>query len=288
MVSLALEAPGIRLAARELLALREGTLKTGRIQPASRRPEAAPTRTPGAGMDLREIRAFAEGDDARRLDPSATARTGVAHIRTFHEDRDDTLLLIIDCRPPMLWGAGASLRSVRAARLAARRGWQAVARGASLAAISVTAEGVAVAPLASGAPQMVRICHMLASRHDQALGGGALGSGALRGRRAPSLEEALIRALRLAPPGGDVAIATGPEGIAPEDEPALARLARRRHVRILLPLDGIETAPPESALPIWAGALACLARLRPFDRTALAQRLHALNVSLEVVNHDAG
>ncbi|MBS9476883.1 DUF58 domain-containing protein [Ancylobacter sp. VKM B-3255] len=279
MVSPALEAPGIRLDARELLALREGAPGNRRTQPASRRPGAAPTRAPGAGMDLREIRAFAEGDDARRLDPSATARTGIPHIRTFHEDRDDTLLLIVDFRPPMLWGTGASLRSVRAARLAARRGWQAVLRGASLAAISVNAEGVAAVPLAGGVPQMVRISHMLASRHDQALGGGG---------GAPSLEEALVRAARLCPPGGDVLIATGPEGLAPEDEPALARLARRRQVRVLLPLDTIETAPPEGALPIQAGALTCLAQLRPFDRAALAQRLRPLNVSLEVVDHDAG
>ncbi|MBB3773586.1 uncharacterized protein (DUF58 family) [Angulomicrobium tetraedrale] len=230
-------------------------------------------------MDLREIRTFAEGDDARRIDPSATARTGIAHIRTFHEDRDDTLLLIVDFRPPMLWGTGASLRSVRAARLAARRGWKAVLRGASLAAISVNAEGVAAVPLAGGVPQMVRISHMLASRHDQALGAGG---------GAASLEEALTRAARLSPPGGDVVIATGPDGLAPEDEPALARLARRRQVRVLLPLDTIEAAPPEGALPIQAGALACLARLRPFDRAALAQRLRPLNVSLEVVDHDAG
>ncbi|WP_246518644.1 DUF58 domain-containing protein [Ancylobacter lacus] len=230
-------------------------------------------------MDLREIRTFAEGDDARRIDPSATARTGIPHIRTFHEDRDDTLLLVVDYRPPMLWGTGTSLRSVRAARLAARRGWQAVARGASLAAISVTAEGVAAVSLAGGVPQMVRISHMLASRHDQALKSGV---------KAPSLEEALVRAARLSPPGGDVLVATSPEGLAREDEPALARLARRRQVRVMLPLDTIETAPPAFALPIQAGALACLAQLRPFDRAALAQRLRALNVGLEVVDHDAG
>lgn len=279
MVSPALEAPGIRLDARELLALRDGGNGTGRTQPASRRPGAALTRAPGAGMDLREIRSFAEGDDARRIDPSATARTGIPHIRTFHEDRDDTLLLIVDFRPPMLWGTGASLRSVRAARLAARRGWRAVARGASLAAIAVNAEGVSAVPLAGGVPQMVRISHMLAGHHDQALRGGS---------EAPSLEETLIRAARLSPPGGEVLIATGPEGLAPEDEPALARLARRRQVRVMLLLDGIETAPPASALPIRAGALACLARLQPFDRAPLARRLHALNVGLEVVDHDAG
>ncbi len=169
MVSAALDAPGIRLTAAELLALREGVPRTGRHRPASRRPGALPAKAAGAGMDLREIRAFAEGDDARRIDPAATARTGLPHIRSFHEDRDDTLLLIADFRPSMLWGTGETLRSVRAARALARRGWQAVARGASLAAISVDAAGVAVIPLGGGVPQMSRISHMLAGRHDQAL-----------------------------------------------------------------------------------------------------------------------
>lgn len=230
-------------------------------------------------MDLREIRAFAEGDDARRIDPSATARTGAPHIRTFHEDRDDTLLLIVDFRPPMLWGTGTALRSVRAARLAARQGWQAVARGASVAVISVTADGIAVVPLGGGTPQMIRISHMLASRHDQALSSR---------REGPSLEEALIHAARLSPPGGEVILVTGPEGLATGDEPALARLARRRRVRLLLPLDPLETSPPAWPLPIRAGALSRLARLAPFDHAALARQLRALNGSLEVVDHDAG
>lgn len=279
MVSTALQAPGIRLTAAELLALREGVPRTSRHRPASRRPGAHPAKAAGAGMDLREIRAFTDGDDARRIDPAATARTGLPHIRSFHEDRDDTLLLIADFRPSMLWGTGKALRSVRAARALARRGWQAVARGASFAAISVDAAGVAVIPLGGGVPQMSRISHMLAGRHDQALDA--------RGD-APSLAEALTRAVRLAPPGADVLIATDAEGVAPDDEPALARLARRRRVRLLLPLDPLDATPPTPALPVHAGPLSRLARLRPLDHAALAQRLRALNVSLETVADDAG
>ena len=279
MVSAAFDAPGIRLDATELLALRDGVPGTSRPRPASRRPGAFPAKTAGAGMDLREIRAFAEGDDVRRIDHAATARTGTPHIRSFHEDRDDTLLLIVDFRPPMLWGTGQALRSVRAARILARRGWQAIARGASLAAISLSAAGVAVIPLGSGVPQMRRISHMLASRHWQALAAGS---------DVPSLAEALIRAGRLAPPGAEVIIATDAEGVAPADEPSLARLARRQKVRLVLPLDPIDIAPPSSALPIHAGLLNQFARLRPFDAVSLSHRMHALNVNLEVIADDAG
>ncbi|MCS0495614.1 DUF58 domain-containing protein [Ancylobacter sp. MQZ15Z-1] len=279
MVSAALAAPGIRLQVAELLALREGLPQPVRHRPATRRPGAVPARAPGAGMDLREIRGFVEGDDARRIDPAATARTGTPHIRSFHEDRDDTLLLIADFRPPMLWGTGATLRSVRAARLLVRWGWQAAARGASLAAMSLDASGLASVPLGGGVPQMGRISHMLASRHDRALAAGA---------DAPSLSEAILRAMRLAPLGAEVLIASGTDGIAPQDEPALARLARRRKVRLLLPLDPLETAPPGRALPVRAGTQHRLARLQPFDPAALARRLRVLNVSLEAIGHDAG
>ena len=279
MVRAELDAPGIRFDAAELLALRGEAPGRTRHRPASRRPGMLAARPAGSGMDLREIRAFAEGDDARRIDPSATARTGMPHIRSFHEDRDDTLLLIADFRPAMLWGTGATLRSVRAARLLAGRGWQAQAGGASLAAISVSAVGVVTVPAGRGVLQMSRISHVLAHQHDRALEAGS---------DIPSLAETLIRARRLAPPGGEILIATGAEGIAPADEPALARLARRRRVRLVLPLDPIDTNPPVSALPIHAGSLSRFARLAPFASASLSQRMRALNVDLEVIANDAG
>ncbi len=80
------------------------------------------SRHPGSGMDLREIRAYVPGDDPRRMDPSASARTGVPHVRALHEDRDDITLLIADLRGPMLWGTGDALR-----RCAARGIWRGLA-----------------------------------------------------------------------------------------------------------------------------------------------------------------
>nr|WP_181705193.1 DUF58 domain-containing protein [Chthonobacter rhizosphaerae] len=229
-------------------------------------------------MDLREIRAFVEGDDARRIDPAATARTGLPHIRSFHEDRDDTVLLIADFRPAMLWGTRSDLRSVRGARALARRGWQAVARGAAVSAMAVDAHGVVSVPLATGAAQMARIAHMLADLHDRALGG--------RGR-GPALSGALVRAARLAPPGAEVLFATGPDSVEPEDDPALARLARRRRVSVLLPLDPVETAPPGAALPIRSGPSGRVARLTALDPAPLDRRMRSLNVALQVIAHDA-
>lgn len=288
MVTAVLDGPGIRLVAAELLALRDTRLPRARHRPVARRPGAAQARPAGSGMDLREIRAFAEGDDFRRIDPAATARTGAPHIRSFHEDRDDTVLLIADFRPAMLWGTGHSLRSVRGARALVRRGWEAAARHAVVAAISLDASGVSVAATGGGVAQMGRISRMLADSHDRALVAGQRSGGAVAESGATSLREVMAQAVAMVPSGAEVLIATGPDGIRPGDEAALARLARQRRVRVLLPLDPVEMAPPAAPLPIHAGPKQGMARLRPFDPAPLADRMAGLNVSLEVLPNDAG
>ncbi|SON55374.1 hypothetical protein HDIA_1833 [Hartmannibacter diazotrophicus] len=279
MVTSALRAPGIRLTAEELLELRQTGARTGRHRPASGRTGIVPAKPPGSGIDLREIRAFAEGDDARRIDPSTTARTGQIHVRSFHEDRDDTTILVADFRPPMHWGTGEALRSVRAARALARRGWEAAERSASIGALAVNSHGSATVPAGQGFRQMSAIAEMLAAQHERALM--APGDG-------PSLEEVLARLAQMAPAGSEVLIATGPDGIAPSDEAALARLARRRRVTVLLPLDPVEIAPPSSALPIRSDGRTRLARMKPIEIRELAGRLKTLNVSLETLADDAG
>lgn len=278
MVTLGPDAQGVRLRSAELMALRDTPGRDDTRKPATRRPGAVPGRPPGTGLDLREIRAFSDGDDARRIDPNATARTGALHVRTFHEDSDDVLLLIADFRGGMLWGTGRNLRSVRAARTLARRGWLATARGASVAAIAVTSSGTAVLGARPGMLQMTGVARMLAAEHDAAL------RNASKDR---PLSESLFQAGRIAPPGAEVLIATGPDGIGPTDLPALAQLARRRRVRVLLPLDPVEIAPPEVSLPIRTDAAIRFARLKPLDTSVLRETLHRLKVGLELVHHDA-
>ncbi|WP_295042207.1 DUF58 domain-containing protein [uncultured Paracoccus sp.] len=265
------DAPGIRLTAAELLALRDQATGRGRHRPLTRRAGAVPARMPGAGMDLREIRAYVAGDDPRRLDPAATARTGHPHIRSLHEDRDDTLLLLADFRAPMLWGTGAALRSVRAARHLAQAGWTVALRGGSVAALMA---GAALAERrgAGGDGPMAAICHALARQHDQALSSPG---------HAP-LSKALARAMRLSPSGGRVLVATCLDGLAGAG-PALADLARRRSVTLALILDDAEVRPPSGPLAIRDGQHGRIARLTAPDLSADLTRLRALGALVEEV-----
>ncbi len=50
----------------------------------------------GRGMDFDRVRNYVAGDDVRTIDWNVTARTGEAHIKVFTEERELTILLLID------------------------------------------------------------------------------------------------------------------------------------------------------------------------------------------------
>src|SRR5260221_5223634 len=50
----------------------------------------------GRGMEFSEVREYVPGDDIRSIDWNVTARTGVPHVKKFVEERDLTVLLILD------------------------------------------------------------------------------------------------------------------------------------------------------------------------------------------------
>lgn len=275
------DTPGIRLTAAALLALRDGAGQAGRHRPATRRAGAIPAKQSGSGMDLREIRAYVPGDDPRRMDPAATARTGQPHIRSLHEDRDDTTLLIADFCRPMLWGTGSALRSVRAARHLARTGWQAALRGGSVGVVVVTDDTVTELSLSAGEAHMADIARLLALQHDYALAGLAA-DGA-------TLSKALARASRLVPSGGRVLLATMPTGWQDARE-GLSQLCRRRAVTVALMLDEAEVAAPRGPLAIHDGHLTRLVRMSVpdlGDDTAQLRAMGAIPVRISPEDGDA-
>jgi uncharacterized protein (DUF58 family) len=50
----------------------------------------------GTGMEFADVREYVEGDDVRNIDWNITARTTVAHIKLFQEERERTLMILLD------------------------------------------------------------------------------------------------------------------------------------------------------------------------------------------------
>jgi uncharacterized protein (DUF58 family) len=83
----------------------------------------------GVGTELAQLRPYVFGDDVRQIDPSASARTGVPHVRQQIPDRALTTWVVLDLSPSMAFGTAVRLKSdvaegvVRVvSRLGVRRG----------------------------------------------------------------------------------------------------------------------------------------------------------------------
>ena len=50
----------------------------------------------GSGMEFDEVRSYNPGDDTRRIDWNVTARTGEPFLKVFREERELTMLLVVD------------------------------------------------------------------------------------------------------------------------------------------------------------------------------------------------
>lgn len=70
----------------------------GRLQGAHR------TARRGSGVDFAGLRAYVEGDDARRIDWNVTARLDEPYLRVFTEDRELTVWLVLDRSASMTAG----------------------------------------------------------------------------------------------------------------------------------------------------------------------------------------
>jgi uncharacterized protein (DUF58 family) len=61
----------------------------------------------GVGVDVADLREYELGDDVRHIDWNVTARTDIAHVRTFLEDRELTAWLLLDRSASMAFGPTA-------------------------------------------------------------------------------------------------------------------------------------------------------------------------------------
>jgi uncharacterized protein (DUF58 family) len=115
---------------RALLGLR-GQVGRARVTPVVSRLGSGQqsSRLYGRGMDYAESRAYQAGDDVRRMDWRLTARSGKLHTKLFQEDREGSVLIVLDTHASMRFGTRGRFKSVQAARVAAAIAWRAAGAG---------------------------------------------------------------------------------------------------------------------------------------------------------------
>lgn len=80
----------------------------------------------GRGMEFDEVREYQFGDDIRTIDWNVTARTGKAHIKKFVEERELTVMIIVDASRSCQFATVNQLKSKLAAEIAAILAFSAV------------------------------------------------------------------------------------------------------------------------------------------------------------------
>jgi uncharacterized protein (DUF58 family) len=73
----------------------------------------------GSGIEFDRVREYAEGDDPRTVDWNVTARVGRPFVRTYVDERELTMLFLLDLSPSMSAGGGAWSARQTAARVCA-------------------------------------------------------------------------------------------------------------------------------------------------------------------------
>jgi uncharacterized protein (DUF58 family) len=92
----------------------------------------------GTGIAFDEVRAYQPGDDVRAIDWNVTARMGQPFIKRYIEERELTVLLVMDASGSLQFGTRAQLKREVAAELAAVLAFSAIANNDRVGLVQFT------------------------------------------------------------------------------------------------------------------------------------------------------
>jgi uncharacterized protein (DUF58 family) len=116
----------------------------------------------GSGTELAQLRPYQPGDDVRQLDPAATARTGVPHVRQQVPERLLTTWLAVDLSPSMAFGTADRLKSDVAEGVVDVLGALAIRRGGRVGLLTFGAQASLLLPPRGGRGARVGLRRALA------------------------------------------------------------------------------------------------------------------------------
>ncbi|MFC1754753.1 DUF58 domain-containing protein [Thermoproteota archaeon] len=111
----------------------------------------------GRGISFSEVREYQPGDDIRLIDWNVTARTGMPHIKLFEEERELTVLIMLDCSGSGSFGTDLQTKIEYSAEIAAVLGFSAVRNNDRVGLILFTDTVELFIPPKKGKSHMFRI-----------------------------------------------------------------------------------------------------------------------------------
>lgn len=111
----------------------------------------------GRGMDFEEVREYQAGDDVRTIDWNVTARTGITHIKKYREERELSIVLLVDISASGIVGSGEQSKRDLAAEIASVIAFSANRSGDRIGLILFTDEVELYIPARKGPSHIFRI-----------------------------------------------------------------------------------------------------------------------------------
>ncbi|MCH9024009.1 MAG: DUF58 domain-containing protein [candidate division Zixibacteria bacterium] len=111
----------------------------------------------GQGMEFEEVRLYEPGDDVRLIDWNVTARMGQPYIKKFREERELTVILLIDVSSSGKFGTRDSFKNDTAAELGALLAFSAIKNNDKVGLIIFTDQIEIFVPPKKGRAHVLRI-----------------------------------------------------------------------------------------------------------------------------------
>lgn len=130
----------------------------------------------GQGMEFSEVREYEPGDDVRNIDWNVTARTGEPYVKKHVEERELTVLLIVDLSGSEQFGTRGRFKAEVAAEIAAVLALSAVRNNDRVGLLIFTDHVEHVVPPRKGRRHVLRLIRDLLAFRPQGRGTDAAGA----------------------------------------------------------------------------------------------------------------
>jgi uncharacterized protein (DUF58 family) len=111
----------------------------------------------GRGMSFSEVRDYQYGDDVRNIDWNVTARTGDPHIKVFEEERELTVVLMIDISKSSFFASSNQFKNELATEISAVIAFSAITNNDKVGAILFSDKVEMYIPPKKGKSHILRI-----------------------------------------------------------------------------------------------------------------------------------
>ncbi len=125
----------------------------------------------GQGVEFDEVRPYIAGDDVRTIDWNVTARTGVPYIKRYSEERELTILFMVDVSGSQSYGSRTRSKMELAAEVTALLALTAIRNQDKIGLVLFSDRIVKYIPPRKGRDSVMRLVREVLAAEDEAKGG---------------------------------------------------------------------------------------------------------------------